>query len=71
MKRIELPTQYEDFDKTLLTGDLLFIKSNKGVVSHVVLWVGKIGNSRDGVPLIIHPRSGARSARFAHSPAAR
>ena len=26
---------------------------------------------RDGVPLIIHPRSGARSARFAHSPAAR
>ncbi|MFN0079579.1 MAG: hypothetical protein ACKVY0_24205 [Prosthecobacter sp.] len=52
-KRIELPASYEDFEKTLLTSDLLFVKSNKGEVSHVVLWVGKIGKSPDGLPLIL------------------
>lgn len=53
VKRIELPERYEDFEKTLLTGDLLFVKSNQGEVSHVVLWVGKIGRSPDGVPLVL------------------
>jgi cell wall-associated NlpC family hydrolase len=53
VKRIEIPANYEDFEKTLLTGDLLFVKSNKGEVSHVVLWVGNIGHSPDGVPLIL------------------
>ena len=53
VKRIELPKSYEDFPKELQTGDLLFVKSNKGNVSHVVLWVGSIGESPDGTPLII------------------
>jgi len=53
VQRIEIPARYEDFEKTLLTGDLLFVKSNKGEVSHVVLWVGKIGHSPDGLPLIL------------------
>lgn len=53
VKRIELPAKYEDFDTTLLTGDLLFVKNNQGEVSHVVLWVGKIGRSPDGAPLIL------------------
>ncbi|MDZ4404656.1 NlpC/P60 family protein [Prosthecobacter sp.] len=53
VQRIEVPENYEDFAKTLLTGDLLFVKSNKGEVSHVVLWVGKIGKSPDGLPLIL------------------
>jgi hypothetical protein len=53
VKRIELPKSYEDFPSQLLTGDLLYVKSNKGNVSHVVLWVGKIGESSDGVPLIL------------------
>jgi len=53
VKRIELPERYEDFEKTLLTGDLLFVKNNQGEVSHVVLWVGKIGHSPDGAPLIL------------------
>lgn len=52
-KRIELPEHYEDFERVLQTGDLLFVKSRAGNVSHVVLWVGKIGKSRDGVPLIL------------------
>jgi len=53
VKRIDLPKSYEDFPKELQTGDLLFVKSNKGNVSHVVLWVGSIGESPDGTPLII------------------
>jgi cell wall-associated NlpC family hydrolase len=53
MQRIELPARHEDFERTLRTGDLLFVKNNAGEVSHVVLWVGKIGHSRDGTPLIL------------------
>ena len=53
VQRIELPARYEDFERTLRTGDLLFVKSNAGNISHVVLWVGKIGRSRDGTPLIL------------------
>lgn len=53
VKRIELPKSYEDFLKELQTGDLLFVKSNKGNVSHVVLWVGRIGDAPDGMPLIL------------------
>ncbi|MBK8038098.1 MAG: C40 family peptidase [Verrucomicrobiaceae bacterium] len=63
VKRIELPKSYEDFPKVLQTGDLLFVKSNKGNVSHVVLWVGKIGESPDGMPLILDSTgSGAKDA---------
>lgn len=53
VQRIELPARYEDYERTLRTGDLLFVKNNAGTVSHVVLWVGKIGRSRDGTPLIL------------------
>ncbi|WP_395716786.1 NlpC/P60 family protein [Prosthecobacter sp.] len=53
VKRIELPESHEDFERELLTGDLLYIKNTKGSLSHVVLWVGKIGRSPDGTPLIL------------------
>jgi cell wall-associated NlpC family hydrolase len=53
VKRIDLPKSYEDFERTLLTGDLLYVKNTKGNLSHVVLWVGKIGKSPDGNPLIL------------------
>lgn len=53
IQRIELPTSYEDYERTLRTGDLLYVKSNAGTVSHVVLWVGKIGHSRDNTSLIL------------------
>jgi len=63
VKRIELPKSYEDFPKVLQTGDLLFVKSNKGNVSHVVLWVGSIGESPDGMPLILDSTgTGAKDA---------
>ncbi len=53
VKRIERPKEYEDFEKELLTGDLLFVKNTRGDLSHVVLWVGKIGRAPDGHPLIL------------------
>lgn len=53
VRRVELPKSHEDFANELLTGDLLFVKSSKGNVSHVVLWVGKIGSSPEGLPLIL------------------
>lgn len=63
VKRIELPKSYEDFERTLQTGDLLYIKNTKGSLSHVVLWVGKIGKSPDGTPLILDSTgTGARDS---------
>lgn len=53
VKRIELPERYEDFPNVLQTGDLLFVKSSRGSVSHVVLWVGSIGEAPDDLPLIL------------------
>lgn len=53
VRRIELPDSFEGYEKTLLTGDLLFINNTSGSLSHVVLWVGKIGRSPDGNPLIL------------------
>lgn len=57
LRRIEKPESYESLTSTFKTGDLLFIKNRAGQVSHVVLWVGKIGISRDDVPLIIDSTS--------------
>jgi cell wall-associated NlpC family hydrolase len=63
VKRIELPKSYEEFPKVLQTGDLLFVKSNRGKVSHVVLWVGQIGDSPDGTPLVLDSTgTGAKDA---------
>jgi cell wall-associated NlpC family hydrolase len=63
VKRIELPPSHQDFPKVLRTGDLLFVKSTQGKVSHVVLWVGDIGHSPEGLPLILDSTgSGARDA---------
>lgn len=57
VKRIELPREYEAFERELLTGDLLFVKNTRGELSHVVLWVGKIGRAPDGHPLILDSTS--------------
>ncbi|QEH38942.1 NlpC/P60 family protein [Aquisphaera giovannonii] len=53
LHRVELPDGYEDRLRTLRTGDLVFIRNRGGKISHVVIWVGPIGRSPDGVPLII------------------
>jgi squalene-hopene/tetraprenyl-beta-curcumene cyclase len=51
--RIEKPATYAELTRTLQTGDLLFIRNKKGEISHVVLWVGAIGQAPDGSPLIL------------------
>jgi hypothetical protein len=53
VRRIEIPAEFDEFEERLLTGDLLFVKNSRGELSHVVLWVGKIGRSPDGSPLIL------------------
>ena len=44
---------YDDLVKKLKTGDLLYIRNNKGIIGHVIMWVGSHGQSPDGAPLII------------------
>ena len=51
--RIELPPSYAQRVKVLRTGDLLYIRNRKDEISHVVLWVGEIGQSPDNSPLLI------------------
>ncbi|WP_437227256.1 NlpC/P60 family protein [Planctomicrobium sp. SH661] len=58
LQRIELPESYQERVQTLRTGDLLFIRSDVGNISHVVLWVGSIGRSTDETPLIIDSHGG-------------
>ena len=54
LARVGLPEGYEDRARALRTGDLLFIRGKPGgEVTHVVLWIGPIGRSASGVPLIL------------------
>jgi cell wall-associated NlpC family hydrolase len=53
IQHIPRPQTYEEWATTLKTGDLLFIKNNRGTVSHVVLWIGPIGQSPEGLPLVL------------------
>jgi hypothetical protein len=53
LQAVELPSAYEDRLKALRTGDLVFIRSRAGRISHVVIWVGPIGRAPDGNPLVI------------------
>lgn len=50
---IQKPECYAELTKTLKTGDLLYIRNNAGALAHVIIWVGPIGQSSDGDPLII------------------
>lgn len=54
VQRIDKPEKFADYASVMKTGDLLFIKkSSSDEVSHVVIWVGKIGRSLQDVPLVI------------------
>ena len=52
-ERIELPSSYAERVKLLRTGDLLYIHNSSDEITHVVLWVGEIGQSPDNAPLVI------------------
>jgi hypothetical protein len=51
--RIDKPASYDALVRTLRTGDLLFIRNKQGEVSHVILWVGAIGEAPDKAPLVL------------------
>lgn len=53
LRRIELPPSHAERVRVLRTGDLVFIRNVEEKISHVVLWVGSVGRSPDGEPLII------------------
>lgn len=46
-------TGYDALVRKLRTGDLLYIKNDKGEIGHVIMWVGEYGRSPDGAPLVI------------------
>ncbi|MFN7802504.1 MAG: NlpC/P60 family protein [Planctomycetaceae bacterium] len=58
--RIEVikPRSYDELVKELLPGDLLYIKNRKGAVGHVIMWLGEVGVSPDGTPLVIDSTGG-------------
>jgi cell wall-associated NlpC family hydrolase len=52
--RIALPALYDERCRALRAGDLLYIRGREeGPVTHVVIWVGHMGRSPSGVPLIL------------------
>lgn len=68
-RRIELPDNHADYSGVLRTGDLLFVKNRSGRISHVVLWVGAIGRSPEGLPLVLDSTgSGATDSRGVEIP---
>lgn len=59
VERIEVPASFEERRKILQTGDLLYIRGRgDGPVTHVITWVGSIGRSPSGVPLVIDSHGG-------------
>lgn len=52
LERIE-HQPYEELVQVLRPGDLLYIKNNAGHVGHVILWLGAVGVSPDGEPLVL------------------
>ncbi len=59
LKRIELPKNFKERQHVLRTGDLLFIRHREDMqISHVVLWVGEIGRSPGGEPLVLDSHGG-------------
>jgi len=59
LQRIELPAEYHARREVLKTGDLLYILGREGGhVTHVIMWVGSIGNAPNGEPLILDSHGG-------------
>jgi len=59
LERIELPEGREARVAALRTGDLLYVRGRPdGPITHVVLWVGEIGRSPSGNPLILDSHGG-------------
>lgn len=54
VSQIELPADHDERADALRTGDLLYIRGREGgPITHVVMWVGAIGHSPSGAPLVM------------------
>ncbi len=54
LRQVDLPRDYEQRCSVLHTGDLVYIRGREhGPVTHVVIWVGGVGRSDSGVPLVL------------------
>jgi len=53
LKTIPASSDYDALVKSLVAGDLLYIKNKKDEISHVIMWVGEYGRSPDGRPLVL------------------
>ncbi len=53
IKKIKEQGSVEAWQKILKPADLIYVRSNAGKVSHVILWLGEWGQSSDGTPLIL------------------
>jgi cell wall-associated NlpC family hydrolase len=52
------PRSYDELLREFLPGDLLYIKNRQGKVAHVIMWLGEVGVSPDGTPLVIDSTGG-------------
>ena len=51
---IEFSDDYRERQKTLHTGDLLYIRGREeGPITHVVIWIGSVGRAPHDIPLIL------------------
>ena len=53
IKTIHGQGSVEEWQKALKPADLIYVRSNAGNISHVIMWLGEWGQSPDGTPLII------------------
>ena len=54
VEHINRPDSYDGWARTLKPGDLIFIKGGtEKTITHVVLWIGSLGQSDESVPLIL------------------
>lgn len=54
VRAIELPRSYEKRRQALRSGDLVYIRGREdGPITHVVIWVGALGEAPSGAPLVI------------------
>lgn len=53
VENIPLPADYDAQVRALQTGDLVYIKNKSQKISHVVLWIGSIGNAPNDTPLVL------------------
>ncbi|HEY2760568.1 MAG TPA: NlpC/P60 family protein [Pirellulales bacterium] len=59
LHRIALPQSYEERSRVLRTGDLVYIRGREdGPITHVILWIGDLGQADNDVPLIMDSHGG-------------